>query len=186
MSNQKHATPSRSLNLQPISNLSMHTGRRESQWLPGKYLHSVNIGTNGSNGGVRIRPPRATMMVSPPIIDESDVISRDTLLCHPPIYPEVRPKARNRLLGGFSCQRIGSRSPSVPILERCDGRIRRLVKWQKNDTIAVRAEANLKRSCESSYNRLADQSVRLASTQVEYGSIAILRYMRRITILLGK
>ena len=99
--NQEHMTPIQSLHHQAISNLSMHAGRRESQWLPGKYLHSVNIGTNGSNGGVRIRPPRATMMVSPPIIDESDVIFRDILLFHPPIYPEVRPKGRNWLLGGF-------------------------------------------------------------------------------------
>ena len=39
------------------------------------------------------------MIVSPPIFDVSDVIFRDSLLCHPPIYPEVRPKAWDRLLG---------------------------------------------------------------------------------------
>ena len=39
------------------------------------------------------------MMVSPPIFDESVVIFRDTLLCHPTIYRQVRPKAWDRLLG---------------------------------------------------------------------------------------
>ena len=86
---QEHAIPILSLHRQTISNLSIHTGRQESQWILGKYLRSVKLSTNGSNQGAKNRPPRATIVVAPPKIDEPDVIFRDKLLCYNRSYPQV-------------------------------------------------------------------------------------------------
>ena len=46
---KKHVTPSRSLYHQATSNVPIHTGRRQNRGISVKYLHSVKIGTEGSN-----------------------------------------------------------------------------------------------------------------------------------------
>ena len=74
---------------QSISNSRIYTGRQECRWIRGKYVHSVELGTNGSNRGAKHRPPRATIVVSPPKIDEPDVTFRDKLLCYNRSYPQV-------------------------------------------------------------------------------------------------
>ena len=46
---QERMMPIQTLHHQAISNVSMHTGRRESQWILGKYPFSVKIAADGSN-----------------------------------------------------------------------------------------------------------------------------------------
>ena len=86
---QEHVIPIQSLHHQSISNSRIYTGRQECRWIRGKYVHSVELGTNGSNRGAKHRPPRATIVVSPPKIDEPDVTFRDKLLCYNRSYPQV-------------------------------------------------------------------------------------------------
>ena len=46
---QEHDIPIQPIHHQAISNDSIHAGRRESQWILGKYLHSVTIAADTSN-----------------------------------------------------------------------------------------------------------------------------------------
>jgi hypothetical protein len=46
---QEHDIPIQPIHHQAISNVSIHAGMRESQWILGKYLHSVTIAGEGSN-----------------------------------------------------------------------------------------------------------------------------------------
>jgi hypothetical protein len=62
---QEPVIPIQSLHHQTISHAPIYTGMREDREISGKYACSIAIGTNKSNWGAKVRPPRAeTMAVS--------------------------------------------------------------------------------------------------------------------------
>jgi len=71
-----------SLHQQAISNAHIHTGRREDQRVPRKFLCSVTIGTNRSNWGAKIRPPGAEIWAVSTITNALYMPFRDRLLWH--------------------------------------------------------------------------------------------------------
>jgi len=87
---QEHAIPIQSLHHQASSNAPTHTGRREDREISGKYVYSIAIGTNRSNWGAKVRPPRATAVVSSPTFVKWINHFRNGSCCPNLIYPHMQ------------------------------------------------------------------------------------------------
>ena len=83
---QEHAIPIQSLHHQASSNAPTHKGRREDREISGKHVYSIAIGTNRSNWGAKVRPPRAEILGVSTNINESYMLFRNRLHYHLPIH----------------------------------------------------------------------------------------------------
>ena len=83
---QERMIPIQSLHHQASSNAPTHTGRREDREISGKYVYSIAIGTNRSNWGAKVRPPRAEILGVSININESYMLFHNRLLFHLPIH----------------------------------------------------------------------------------------------------